>query len=223
MKWAQFQERIGYAFNDTTLLERALTHRSASSDNNERLEFLGDAILSCIIALELYERQPNAEEGSLSRMRSSLVNGEILTKLATALDLGTYLKLAPNEDSSGGRSRHSILADAFEALIGALYLDAGLETCQQCVLRWYGEQFDDLASFEPEKDSKSALQEWTQAQKLPLPKYRAKMSGKAHAQTFHVTCRIEGLPHETTGESLSRRKAEKEAAQKLLDIINAKK
>lgn len=222
MRWAPLSERMGYTFKDMRLLERALTHRSAASDNNERLEFLGDAILSGIIAHELYQSQPQAEEGHLSRMRAGLVNGDILAELALALDLGTYLKLASNEASAGGRSRNSILADAFEALIGAIYLESGFETCRACVLRWYREQFDDLASFELEKDPKSALQEWTQAEKLPLPKYQSKMSGKAHAQTFHVSCRIQGLPYETFGESHSRRKAEKEAAQKLLDILNAR-
>lgn len=219
---AQFYERIGYVFKDETLLERALTHRSAKAQNNERLEFLGDAILSGIMAHELYLRQPEAEEGNLSRMRAGLVNAEILAKLAIALDLGAHMTLAPNEVSTGGRTRNSILADAFEALIGAIYLDAGLDTCRECVLRWYGEQFNDLSTFELEKDPKSALQEWTQSQKFPLPKYKSKMSGKAHAQTFHVTCSITGLPYETTGESHSRRKAEKEAAQKLLDILNAR-
>ncbi len=222
MKWAPLYERIGHEFRDPALLERALTHRSVVGENNERLEFLGDAVLSCIIAHELYQRQPDAEEGQLSRMRAALVNGEMIATLAASLELGAYLKLAANEASTGGRGRNSILADAFEAVIGAIFLDSGMEACRECVLRWYGEQFNDLATLEPEKDSKSALQEWTQAQKFPLPKYKSKMSGKAHAQTFHVTCSIVGLPYETLGESNSRRKAEKEAAQKLLDILNAR-
>lgn len=222
MKWAPFYERIAYQFRDEHLLERALTHRSVlGQDNNERLEFLGDAILGCIIAHELYQRQPEAEEGRLSRMRAALVNGEVLAKLAISLDLGEYVKLAPNEASSGGRERHSILADALEALIGALFLDGGLELCRDRVLTWYGEEFSDLSTLEPQKDPKSALQEWTQAKKFPLPHYKVRISGKGHEQFFHVSCRIAGLPHETLGESNSRRKAEKIAAEKLLDILNA--
>jgi ribonuclease-3 len=223
VKFAALYERIGHTFKDPALLKQAMTHRSASAKNYERLEFLGDAVLSCIIAQELYQRQPDAEEGTLSRMRAALVNGDMLGKFATALGLGEYLKLASSEVWTGGRSRKSILTDAFEALIGALYLDAGMDVCRECVLRWYSEEFNDLSTLVTLKDSKSALQEWTQAQRLPLPQYDSKMTGRAHAQTFHVTCRIPGIPDETTGVNSSLRKAEKEAAQKLLEIINARK
>lgn len=218
-KLAELMQEIGYFFNDTSLLERALRHRSAGSQHNERLEFLGDAVLSLIIANELYNRHPRAEEGSLSRMRSSLVNGEILAKFAEQLGIGPYLSLGHGEKKSGGQKRQSILSDALEAIIGAIYLDGGMEPCCNCVLKWYGKQVDDLATIRPKQDPKSQLQEWAQAHKFSLPIYEIKISGQAHAQIFYAICRVEGLHYIAEGESTSRRKAEQMAARNFLDLI----
>lgn len=216
----KLQQRLDYQFRDVTLLENAVTHRSTGGFNNERLEFLGDAVLSHIMAEELYRRHPKAREGELSRMRSSLVRGDRLTELARCLDLSSSLRLGVGEQRSGGQHRHSILADAFEAIIGAVYLDGGMEVCRRCVLRWYGEGIESLSEVTPEKDAKSILQEWLQAHKLPLPAYEATVTGEAHAQTFNVTCRVEGLDHVTEGTSTNRRKAEQEAAQHFLELLN---
>ena len=216
------QERLGYQFNDASLLEIALRHRSATGENNERLEFLGDAVLGHVMAEELYRRHPKAREGELSRMRSSLVNGERIALLAKRLALSDYLFLGIGEQKSGGQHRVSILADAFEAVIGAIYLDAGMDISRDCVLRWYGESIESLSEITPEKDAKSVLQEWLQAHKRPLPIYEASVSGEAHAQTFHVTCSVEGLSYKAEGVSTSRRKAEQIAAQIFLELIDEK-
>ncbi len=213
-------KRLGYEFRDISLLETALTHRSVYGRNNERLEFLGDAALNFIIGSELFKRHPNAREGELSRMRAALVNGEMLASFAKTLALSDCLRLGAGEIKTGGRQRESILADALEAVIGAIYCDGGMEPCQQCVLTWYGERFADLTEIKPSKDAKSALQEWSQAHKLPLPTYTSTATGQAHAQVFYVTCFVEGLPHTTTGESTNRRKAEQIAAQKFLELLN---
>lgn len=214
------QQRLGHTFNDLSLLERALTHRSHSGDNNERLEFLGDAVLSLVITTELFQQHPDSQEGKLSRLRSTLVNGELLAQLAVDLEVGDYLRLGVGEQRSGGQHRRSILADAFEAIIGAIYCDAGIDVVRSCVLHWFGERFADLSAVKPIKDPKSRLQEYLQARKLPLPEYIAEVSGEAHAQTFHVRCCVEGLDIETLGESSNRRKAEQLAAQRFLEILN---
>jgi len=218
----KLQERLGYKFKNIGLLENALTHRSVGGTNNERLEFLGDAVLSHIMADELYRSHPNAREGELSRMRSSLVKGDRIAELAKSLDLSSYLRLGVGEKKSGGQYRPSILADAFEAVIGAVYLDGDIDQCRLCVLQWYGESVEGLSKLTPEKDAKSVLQEWSQAHKYPLPIYEATTTGQAHAQTFHVTCRVEGLDHSASGVSTSRRRAEQEAAQHFLDLLNEK-
>lgn len=211
---------LKYEFKHMEILERALTHRSIPGKNNERLEFLGDAILGFIIAGELYHRYPKMREGDLSRVRSTLVNRESLVKIAKKLKIGEYLRLGAGELKSGGQHRLSILADAMEAIIGAVYMDSGIEVCREIVLQWYDQTFDDLSNLTPTKDAKSALQEWLQAHKFPLPTYEAKTSGAAHSQIFHVTCQVEGLPHITCGESSSRRKAEQQAAERYLDLLN---
>lgn len=212
--------QIGYQFKDEKLLTHALSHRSAGDLNNERLEFLGDAVLSIIIAEALFRHHPHANEGELSRMRSILVSGNHLAELAKQLELGTYLKLGVGELKSGGQQRASILADALEALLGAIYLDSGIETCRECVFKWYGKRLAALNEMEPAKDSKSRLQEWTQAHKFPLPRYTATTSGRAHEQTFLVVCEVCGLPDTATGSSTSRRKAEQLAAQHYLDLLS---
>lgn len=211
------QVALGYQFNDETLLTRSLTHRSVDKNNNERLEFLGDAILSFVMADVLFKRYPHLSEGQLSRVRSGLVSGVMLAQVARKLDLGSYLLLGQGEVSSGGRERDSILADAVEALIGAVYLDSGIKQAKCFVIALFNEnEFDELTNAKLKKDAKSALQEWTQARQLPLPTYDLKVTGLAHEQVFHVTCFIEGLKHETYGESSNRRKAEQLAAKQLL-------
>jgi len=214
------QDRLNYKFKDLNLLENALRHRSVPGLSNERLEFLGDAILGHIMADALYAAHPKACEGDLSRMRSSLVKGDQIAELGKALNLSDYIYLGAGEQKSGGQYRNSILADVFEAIIGAIYLDRGFEACQTCVLKWYSESMECLSTFKPEKDPKSALQEWLQAHKLPLPTYVAKTSGKAHAQTFYVTCQVEGLKQVAKGVSMSLRKAEQAAAREFLDLMH---
>jgi ribonuclease-3 len=210
------QKQLGYKFQNKALLKNALTHRSVEQTNNERLEFLGDAVLSFVMADFLYNRYSDLTEGQLSRVRAGMVNGEMLTELARAHDIGTHLILGQGEVVSGGHDRDSILENAVEALIGAIYLDGGVDAVKQFIMHLYNEErLDDLKDEKLEKDPKSALQEWAQARHKPLPKYEAKTSGLAHEQTFYVTCRIEGVDKEGSGESTNRRKAEQVAAQAL--------
>ncbi|PHQ78990.1 MAG: ribonuclease III [Coxiella sp. (in: Bacteria)] len=217
---AALQSVLGHSFADPNLLQTALTHRSVRRDNNERLEYLGDAILSFTIANALYRRYPDMDEGELSRVRSGLVSGEMLTVIARRLGLGPFLVLGAGELKSGGQERDSILADAVEAIIGAIYLDSDVAVVQQFVLSLYDqEHFDELTNAKLQKDPKSSLQEWLQAHKFPLPQYEAEITGKAHEQTFHVTCTVVGLPHQTIGESSNRRKGEQIAAASYLAIL----
>ena len=212
--------RLGYQFRNPLLLLAALTHRSKNSDNNERLEFLGDAILGFIIADSLYGRFPAASEGELSRSRSHLVRGDTLAKLAKKLDLGEYLRMGPGELKSGGYRRNSILADALEALIGAIYLDGGIEPAKAFILRNYAETMTAMSLEQVAKDPKTQLQEYLQAHKMDLPVYEIlTTSGDAHQQTFSVKCVIDKLNIETRGEGGSRRKAEQSAAKAALDKI----
>lgn len=213
-------KQIGYRFHNVGLLQRALTHRSVCGHNNERLEFLGDSILSVVISAELFQRHPGAREGELSRMRSFLVSGEMLATLAKDLLIGEHLILGVGESRSGGQYRESILADALEAIIGAIFLDGGFDVARERVLAWYGQRFDDLSQITPQKDAKSRLQEWLQAHKYPLPKYSVKISGKAHAQTFVVCCQVQGLTHVAEGISSSRRRAEQLAAANYLELLD---
>ena len=216
----ELMNRLGHRFGNVKVLESALSHRSVGSDNNERLEFLGDAVLGFIIASELYQRHPGAQEGELSQMRASVVNGDVLARLSIDLGINENLRLGVGECKSGGKSRYSILADALEAVVGAIYIDAGLEICRRCLLNWYGERVDDLSKLTPKKDAKSRLQEWLQARKFPLPMYNIKVTGEAHAQTFTVMCSIEGLPHTAKGVSTTRRRAEQIAAERFLELLN---
>ncbi|WP_444923050.1 ribonuclease III [Microbulbifer sp. DLAB2-AF] len=205
-------QRLGHKFEQGTLLELALTHRSHGSRNNERLEFLGDSILGFTIGAALYEQFPQGREGQLSRLRAQLVSGETLAKLARELDIGDCLRLGEGEMKSGGFRRASILADAVEALIGAIYLDAGLEAARARVLAWFAPRLQEL-SLETVKDPKTRLQEWLQARKKPLPEYSVvDVSGAEHAQHFIVECRVSGLAQPVRGEANSRRAAEKTAA-----------
>src|SRR3990167_5143918 len=195
----ELMKRIGHMFTHPAVLENALRHRSVGADNNERLEFLGDAVLGFIVAHELYRRYPDAVEGDLSRLRASLVNGDRLAHIAMDLGVSHHLHLGVGERKSGGKKRHSILADALEAIVGAIYIDSDLTTCQRCVLAWYNECVEDWSALIPVKDAKSGLQEWTQAHKRSLPDYQVSVSGEAHAQVFTIICHVEGVKFVTQG------------------------
>ncbi len=208
-------QTLGHDFYDVAWLELALTHRSVSgSRNNERLEFLGDSILNFVIADFLYQRFPSENEGRLSRLRAMLVKQETLAAVARDLKLGDYLHLGPGELKSGGFRRESILADAVEALLGAIYRDSGdMILCAERVRAWYGPRLDEMAQETVLKDSKSRLQEWLQRHRQPLPVYTVTdISGEAHNQSFRVTCEVPGLAVPTQGAGPSRRHAEQEAA-----------
>ncbi len=215
-------DSLAYRFNRSELLQRALSHRSVGSENNERLEFLGDSILSYVISVELFQRFPKVDEGGLSRLRASLVKGDTLAKLARELSLGDYLRLGPGELKSGGFRRSSILADALEALLGAIYVDSDIATVQRVILHLFNERLLAVNPNTALKDPKTRLQEYLQSRQLPLPGYEVtNITGKAHAQTFTVSCRIEGLDKEVVAEGSSRRKAEQTAAQLILEKLDS--
>lgn len=208
--------KLDYRFRNPALAELALTHRSAGRPNNERLEFLGDALLGAIVAEMLYEAHPRASEGELSRLRAQLVNGVALAVVARELDLGDGLKLGPGELKSGGFRRESILADAFEALVAAVYLDGGFEACRDTVRGLFAQRVADLPR--SSKDAKTRLQEWLQARGLPLPVYELTGShGEDHAKVFEVACSIaQPTPLRAAASGPSRRTAEQDAAESVL-------
>lgn len=215
------EHELGYRFKDEQLLTRALTHRSVGGRHNERLEFLGDAALSLVVAEALYERLPDAPEGHLSRLRASLVRRSSLAEVARALGFPQRLRLGPGELKSGGFRRDSILADALEAVLGAIYLDGGLEALRPAALRLYGQRLDDLPAHEDLKDPKTLLQERLQARGLPLPMYRLEaVAGEDHQQQFTVSCEIGGVADGVTGSGGSRRAAEQAAAARMLARID---
>lgn len=212
-------EKLGHDFTNVDLLQAALTHRSVRGKNNERLEFLGDSLLNFIIAEELYHTFASAKEGDLSRLRASLVKGETLAEIAQEFNLGDYLRLGPGELKSGGFSRKSILADALEALIAAIYLDSNFENCRCNVLEWFDSRIKAIDLL-IEKDPKTRLQEYLQAKHLSLPKYEIlAIEGEAHAQLFHIECRVPGLSFVTNSIGPNRRKAEQLAAEKYLQLL----
>lgn len=214
MKPDTLQEHLGHRFGDPRLLEQALTHRSHSTPHNERLEFLGDGVLNCVVAAELYDRFARLNEGELSRLRASLVREQRLHELAAALALGDHLRLGEGELKSGGFRRPSILADALEALIGAVFVDGGFAAARAVVLRLYQPLLERAAGAALEKDPKTQLQEWLQSRRLALPQYSVRAtSGAAHAQRFEVECLVRELDLRTTGTGTSRRLAEQEAAR----------
>ncbi len=214
------QDQLGYHFKDTTLLRTALTHRSAASRNNERMEFLGDAVLGYLISSELYQRFPTATEGVLSRLRASLVKGETLAEIALQLQFGDYLILGSGELKSGGFRRRSILADAFEAVIGAIYLDSDIDNVRQHILPLFVPQLEQCDPDAVSTDPKTRLQEYLQAHGNALPEYSVvNISGEAHQQTFEVECRLFELEVTSVGEGSSRRKAEQQAAQQALEQL----
>ena len=218
------QEIAGYRFANPQLLRQALTHRSHNTSHNERLEFLGDAVLNCIIADELYRAYPALQEGELSRVRASLVNGQSLCGLANTLGIGAQLLLGEGEIRSGGAQRPSMLADAVEALIGAVFLDAGFAAAREFTLRIFAPLLKDIDPRVAGKDAKTLLQELLQARHLPLPVYSViRTAGEAHEQSFEVECRIADLDIVTVGAGASRRSAEQAAARLAYELGLARK
>jgi len=214
--------KIHYHFIDETLLTTALTHRSASAHNNERLEYLGDAILNAVIADALFHQFPKAHEGALSRLRASLVSGEALAKLAREFNLGHYLHLGLGEIHAGGATRTSILSCALEAIVGAMYLDNGYLAAKKTVLTWYHTILHSLSDPEKHKDPKTQLQELLQAQHLDLPLYEiTSITGEAHNQQFTILCKA--LGESISAQGASRRKAEQSAAELMLKKLKALK
>ena len=212
--------RLGYQFKNTALLAQALTHRSFAANNNERLEFLGDGALNFIIANQLYNRFNKLPEGDLSRLRAQLVKESTLCEIAISLNVGESLKLGEGEMKSAGWKRPSILADALEAIVGAVYIDGGHLAAEALVLQLFSERISQIDPKTIDKDAKSQLQEYLQAKKIALPDYNVVLiEGEAHAQTFKIACSIQKLNINTVGEGTSRRNAEQQAAQLALDKI----
>jgi ribonuclease-3 len=213
-------QALGHRFSHAEVLEQALTHRSAGVPHNERLEFLGDALLDFLVADALYRRFGQADEGRLSRLRAGLVRKESLAGLARTLDLGAYLNLGAGELRTGGHARDSILADALEAVLAAIYLDGGMGAAQRVVSAVFGPQLDAIDPDEPLKDPKTRLQELLQGRRHALPDYEVvAVDGSQHAQQFQVRCRLPELGAETRGHGSSRRRAEQQAARRMLERL----
>ena len=214
-------ERLGHSFNEPGLLMRALTHASAGACNNERLEYLGDAILNFLVAERLYDAHPDGSEGKLTRQRARVVRRESLAGAARKLGVGDALVLGAGERKTGGGERDSILADAFEAIVGALYLDSDLATCRDRVRVLLGEWLEAASLDDGGKDAKTRLQELMQSQAKPLPTYRiVEVGGAAHRRLFTMGCRVEGIDGETIGTGSSRRRAEQDAAMRVMAIFD---
>jgi ribonuclease III len=218
IRW--IRERLGHDPRDISLFVAALTHRSAAGRNNERLEFLGDAVLNLAIARHLYLAFPAASEGDLSRLRARLVSAEPLAEVAASLGLGDELQLGSGELKTGGFRRQSILADALEAICGALFLDGGLDAAETVIRRLFEPRIAVLPAPETLKDAKTRLQEYLQSQGYSLPRYSVDhIEGEAHAQTFHITCDVPDIHRRSQGSGSSRRRAEQEAAEHILEQI----
>lgn len=216
-------QTLQYEFSDSNLLFTALTHRSVGAANNERFEFLGDSILNLVIAEALFFRFPNASEGDLSRLRASLVRGDTLADIASEMELGAHLNLGEGELKSGGFRRPSILADAVEAIIGAIYLDASMDVAKNVVLLWFAERLQNISLVSSEKDPKTQLQEWLQARKQPLPEYDVvQVEGESHSQVFTIRCQVKSVTAPTVARACSRKGAEKEAASLMLGLLEGK-
>lgn len=216
----KLEQALGHEFRDASLLQTALTHRSHSSPHNERLEYLGDSILNAVVARLLFERFPEVPEGDLSRLRANLVRQDSLHQLANRLDLGKYLRLGEGELKSGGTTRPSILADALEALLGAIWIDAGFDTASNVIACLYETMLKAITPGQPIKDAKTRLQEFLQGRRLPLPKYTLTATeGEAHAQQFRIACLIDSLSIRTEGQGGSRRMAEQMAAERALERL----
>jgi ribonuclease III len=213
---------LDHVFADAELLRQALTHRSYGTPHNERLEFIGDAVLNCVVARALFDRFPDLPEGELSRVRAHLVNRDMLAQVARRLGLGSAIRLGEGEFRSGGPDRASILADAMEAVFGAVFLDGGYEAARGTIDAVYADLLRDADPATLGKDAKTRLQEWLQARRLPVPEYAiVATSGEAHAQRFAVECRIPQLDIVAAGSGASRRIAEQDAAQRALDAAIA--
>jgi ribonuclease-3 len=216
----QLAKELNLSFQQISLFEQALTHRSAGSINNERLEYLGDAVLGMVIAKRLYQRFPQASEGQLSRLRSLLVRRQTLAEVGVEIQLSQYLLMGAGELRAGGQSRDSTLADAVEAILGTTYLELGNDAVEQLIDHLFLQRLQKLSLEQCEKDPKTRLQEHLQSHNLPLPEYRViSVSGKQHQQRFSVKCHISVLKMEAVGSDMSRRKAEQDAARKLLEEL----
>lgn len=223
-KMDALQRRIGYHFNELGHLRLAMTHRSHGSQNNERLEFLGDAILNMVIAQYLYHHFPAAREGQLSRLRARMVKGVTLAEIALEFDLGEHLLLGSGELKSGGFRRESILADAVESIIGAIYLDRGFDASRERILAWFAPRLQRLSLQDTQKDAKTRLQEFLQSRQQELPRYDVvDVRGEAHQQTFYVACHVPVLAEATKGTGSSRRIAEQDAAAVALDALGVER
>lgn len=220
--WLALQHRLGYAFADGALLQRALTHRSFGAAHNERLEFLGDAVLNLAVSRLVYDRHGASDEGDLTRVRAHLVREDSLHRAAAALGLPQVLRMSEGEARAGGAQRPSILADALEAVIGAVFLDGGYEPALALVRRLFGEVIESSEAERWTKDPKTELQEWLQARRAPVPAYRiVSTRGEKHAQTFEVECAVVTLGRVESGEGRSRRAAEQEAARRMLATLKS--
>jgi ribonuclease-3 len=218
--WQELNRALDYRFGHPSLLQQALTHRSAGAPNNERLEFLGDGVLNFIVAAELFHAKPHAAEGELSRLRASLVRRETLARIARDIHLGDYLCLGTGELKSGGFTRETILADALEAVIGAVFLDGDFDACRDMVARLWRPYLGALPEATELKDPKTRLQEYLQGKKISLPEYRVvDISGKAHEQQFTVECQVKGLQLSVRSPGASRRRAEQAAARRILERL----
>lgn len=214
-------KKLDHQFEDEALLNEALTHRSAAARNNERLEFLGDSILGVVISAELFRRRPQSPEGDLSRLRSHLVRGTTLAEIGRDLDLGSYLILGSGEMKAGGHRRASILAGTVEAVLGAIYMDAGFDVAEASIQRLFASRLDSLPDTDNLKDPKTRLQEWLQSRSLSLPSYAVlEVTGEQHNQRFRVQCLIPHHGKPVEGEGGSRRKAEQQAAQLMLEVLS---
>ena len=215
---------LDYQFDDPSLFAQALTHRSATGANNERLEFLGDAVLNFVISEAIFAIRPEADEGDLSRLRASLVKDTSLAKIASDVGLGEHLILGSGERKTGGHRRESILADALEAIFGAVYLDSGFEAAASIIGQVFEQRLEELPHADDLRDAKTRLQEWLQARKLSLPDYDLlAITGKAHQQKFAVSCTVSELSQTTEGAATTRRKAEQEAARRMLKILSGER
>jgi ribonuclease-3 len=219
---ATLGDRLGHAFGAPELFVQALTHRSFGATHNERLEFIGDAVLNCAVAAALFARFPTLAEGDLSRLRANLVNRDTLARVARRLDLGASIRLGEGEQRSGGAERPSLLADALEAVFGAVFLDAGYDTARAVIERVYAAELEELDPAVLAKDPKTRLQEWLQGRRLAVPEYNVtRVAGEAHAQTFSVECQIPALGVVAAGRGPSRRAAEQEAAANAYAAVTA--
>ena len=221
----RLSETLGYSFKNTDLLEQALTHRSfEGSDNNERLEFLGDAVLSFTIAEALFRKFPKATEGELTRLRATLVKGETLSEMARTMGLGDLLRLGFGELNTGGFLRSSTLEDALEALIGAIFIDSNINTIQTLLLKWFAERLNAVSPETAVRDSKSLLQEWLQSKNLALPTYEVlKEEGPDHDKTFYVKCIVAARNVNTEAQGISKKIAEQRAAAAMFELLSTKK